>query len=226
MHTRRKQFGDLVPNRSIWDLAAIVSEKLIPAHPLGFTFDPRLLQLTPYHQQAHAVALDRRKYELKTQAKPSTLQIAKWLSQPDQNLLLTLEGFHIGYWFNTKKGFHCIDVTLLGWDIDKALTLAEEFAQESIYHPFSNKEIPVKSSNEDRPIEYDFDPIPNLKEDKEMPMTQQRDLDQLWDGLKFAVRLPLITLLIVIAIMSSCMGILFVAKLFRFVFQQLLKSSW
>ena len=226
MHGHQKQFGDLVPNRPIWDLAAIVSEKLIPAHPLGFTFDPRLLQLTSYHQHAHAVALDRRKYELKTQDKPSTLEIAKWLSQPDQNLLLTLEGFHIGYWFNAKKGFHCIDVTLLGWDLDKARALAEEFAQESIYHPFSNKEIPVKSSNEDRPIEYDFDPIPNLKGNKTMPTTHETYLHQLWDSLKFAVRLPLITLLIVTAIMLASTGILFVAKLFEFLFQQLLTIPW
>lgn len=226
MNKHREQFGDLLPSLPIWDIAEIVSSKLIPAHPLGFTFDPRQLCLTAYNQHAHAVALDRHKYELKTHDKPSTSEIAKWLSQQDRNLLLTLEGFYIGYWFNAKEEFHCIDVTLLCWDIDKARALADEFAQISIYHPFSNKEIPVKSSHEDRPIECALDPIPNLEGDEEMPITHQEYLKQLWDGLKFAFRLPLITLMIVISIMFSCMGILFVAKLFGFVFQQFITTPW
>lgn len=66
----RQHFGDLLPNRSIWDITELISLILITAHPLGFIFDPRQLSFTAYNKNAHAVTLDGKIFEMPTTHQP------------------------------------------------------------------------------------------------------------------------------------------------------------
>lgn len=216
MPNHRKKFGNLTPNRPIWEIANTVCKTLIPAHSSGFTYDPRQDSLIAYNQHALAVALERETSELKTPQKPTTLEVAKWISRRDRNLLLTCEGYYIGYWFDTDTALHYLDITMLVWDYDKALELADKFEQLSIFHPFTNTEIPIKPSNKDK--ETEPNPVPTTKEESEMP-THQTNLNQIWDGLKFAVQIPIIILCMVISLMIASRGILLVAKFFGIIFQ-------
>ncbi len=222
MHKHREHFGYLVPNRLVMEVAEVLTKELMPSYEKGHTFDPRLLEIPAFPRSAYTVALEG--HGLPFSKIPSVEKVARWLSY--QTLLLCRSGNYIGYWYDDENDEYCLDVSIIVRGRQNALKLARQYKQRYIFHPFTNTPIPVNPSNNVKATEFNFDPIPNLKGDEEMPITHQTYLNQLWDGLKFAVRLPLIALLIAISIMFSCMGILFVAKLFGFVFQQFITTPW
>ncbi len=224
MQKYREHFGYLAPNRMVIEVVKVLTDDLMPSYPKGQTFDPRLLLIPAFPRDAYTVAL--KGHELKLSKIPSVEKVAQWLSKRNRSILICCSGNYIGYWYNDDNSMYYLDISVLVWGRENALKLARQNKQLYIYHPFTNTPIPVESTIEDDAISDTDGLIHDTEENFDMPITHQTYLNQLWNSLMFAVWLPFITVLIVISIMFSCMGILFVAKLFGFVFQRLITTPW
>lgn len=120
-------------------VARNIVDQVIPANPLGFTYDPRGMYLPTFHPDVYIVSLYG--YTWTGQTAPSHTALTTWILAHLQ--VLDRPCHYIGGWLSVREGLYHLDVSIPVRTELAALRVAADERQSVIYHPASGREINV-----------------------------------------------------------------------------------
>lgn len=134
--------GRSAHRRRLIELASILAHEIIPQNLTGFTYNPRTLDFPVFDHNAYIVSLDG--FERCFTTGPSVTAVWAWLT--DAAYLLDRQDVYLGGWPNPETRRFCLDISvpIRGWR--HAEQVGEANGQSCIYHPASQRYVPLRKT--------------------------------------------------------------------------------
>jgi len=129
------------PASAIHNLAQYLADTVIPTRPQGFTFNPRNKLCLPLgrHTNPDIYVASIAGHELRLPRIPTVQEVIGWLLH--RLALLRRQGIYLGFW--TYDAEFYLDLSVLIRGKAAALAFARANFQHSIYHPATDRSLPV-----------------------------------------------------------------------------------